>query len=283
MLSNIIENSSEVILSIDKNGMIIYANKAVKKVFGWTVEDVLGKNLFLFSHHGWKLMQNNIMENAKKQDKKTIESIWLHKNGTTIPVIVTITPFYDSMKKQQIFNVIAVDISQVKKLEDSLKSHSLNFELLRNIMNIRDKAKNIDEMLESRLYTVLNSLDFTGGAIYLVDKQQEEAILQKSLGLSKDFVEQAKSLQINDHRFKKIFIKGEMLLIEDFTNVNFAHTITGVQSIIAFPLILDDNVIGALFLALKEKRTITKDDKWIIETISIEISNAVTRFTEYKK
>ncbi len=148
-------------------------------------------------------------------------------------------------------------------------------------MSIRDKAKNIDELLETILYIVLSSLDFSGGAIYLIDGQQENAVLQKSLGLSKDFIEEAKNLKIDDRRFKNLFIKGVLLHIEDFVNVDYAHTIAGFQSIITFPLILNDKVIGALFLAHKEKRAITNDDKWIVETISVEISDAVFRFKEY--
>ena len=49
ILSLIVENAKEAVVSVDKDGKIIYVNKAVESIFGWKVEKIIGKPCLLYT------------------------------------------------------------------------------------------------------------------------------------------------------------------------------------------------------------------------------------------
>jgi PAS domain S-box-containing protein len=277
MLVNIIENSKEVVISASKDGKIIYVNPSIEDVFGYSPREIIGQSISILAPPGGEQLQKNLLNRIPEIGKTTIEGVRKHKNGTLIPVIITLSSILDQELKTTVIHAVIVDISDMKKLEASLKDRSFEFEALNKVISAGYLARNMDELLDFTLTTVLNSLDFNGGAIYLVDESSERAILRRSLGMSNQFISDAKSLAINNVAFKKLFINGKSIFSDNYQQKSEGHQRMGIHTLIAVPFFSKQKVMGGLFLSAKEKRTISEDDKIILETIGREMGTAISK------
>ncbi|NHJ83871.1 MAG: PAS domain S-box protein [Asgard group archaeon] len=277
LLENIVENSKEVVISAKENGEIIYANAPTEDILGYKPEELVGKNITVLAPPGGEESQQQMFDNLKSTQKSTFETIRKHKDGSLIPVIITLSAIEDLETQSTTINAILVDISDLKELEESLKDRSYEFEVLSKVISAGYLARNMDELLDFTLSTVLNSLDYNGGAIYFVNKDKDLAYIKRSLGLSSQYVETAKTLPIKSSAFKKLFIDGKSIYAEDYMTRSEGHMQFGISSLIGVPFFSKQKVIGALMLSTKEKRALVKDDLYTLEAIGREIGTAIAK------
>ncbi|MBD3190536.1 MAG: PAS domain S-box protein [Candidatus Heimdallarchaeota archaeon] len=276
-LSNIVANSKEVVISADENGTILYANPAVEDVFGWKPEELEGKNISLLAPPAGEKLQQRLLEEALQSNKLTVENVRKHKDGTLIPVIMTLTPLVNEQTETTTLNIMIVDMSKVKKLEDSLRSRSYDFEVLNKIISVGNSAQSLDELLDFSLNAVLSSLDFEGGAIYLIDESEQVAEIKRVLGMPRRFVDSAESIPVNHEQVKQLFVNGQLLISEEFwqSNKEGEELEQPTKSLIAVPFFSKQQVIGALVLTIQTSQQISKEDKEMLKAIGREIGNAI--------
>ena len=89
-LANIVDNSKEVVIRGDRHGIIFYANSPIEEVLGYKPEDVIGQHMSIMSPLGGEAKQKEIFEKVIESGKETFETVRRHKNGTLIPVIMTV-------------------------------------------------------------------------------------------------------------------------------------------------------------------------------------------------
>jgi PAS domain S-box-containing protein len=277
LLSNIVDNSKEVVISADENGKIIYANPPLKDVFGWLPEEIIGKNISILDPPTRGTLQDTTFSNALKGENQTIETIRRHKNGSLVPVVMTVSSFKDEETEKITTSAIIVDISDIKQLEDTLKDRSYQLEVLNKVISAGISARNLNELLDFTLNTVLTSLDFRGGAIYLVNEEKTKAILKRSLGMSSSFVDQGKELDINSGVFKKIFSEGKSLKSDNFLRKSEDHKQFGIHTLLIVPFFSKQKVIGAIFLTTKEKRVFSEEELNLLNGIGREIGTAIAK------
>ena len=278
LLANIVENSNEVVIQSDTEGIIFYANSSVEEIFGYTPEELIGQSVAILSSPGGEETQRRIFEEViQSGSRTTIETVRKHKDGTLIPVIMNISTYKEEDSEDVTTTAIIVDISDIKKLEASLKERSYELEVLNKITSAGNQAKNMNELFDFLLNAILTSLDFTGGAIFFIDKFSELAILQRSLGLPNNFVKMAEKLSIRNKTFKRAFLDGKTIIAEDFASKSNGHMDFGVGSLLVVPFFSKQLVSGALMLSTKEKRNITKEDLSILEAIGREIGTSIAK------
>ncbi|NHJ39203.1 MAG: PAS domain S-box protein [Asgard group archaeon] len=277
MLVNIVDNSKEVVISATKEGKIIYANSPIEDVFGYTPNEVIGQSISVLAPPGGEQLQQNLINSIPEIGKTTFEGVRKHKNGSLIPVIVTLSAITDQESNTTMINAVIVDISNMKKLEATLKDRSYELEALNKVISAGYLARSMDELLDFTLTTVLNSLDFNGGAIYLVDDKTERAILRRSLGMSSQFISEAKTLAVTNKAFKNLFLNGKSIFVDEYQQRSEGHKNMGIHTLIGVPFFSKQKVIGGLFLSKKEKSSITKDDLNTLESIGREMGTAIAK------
>ncbi len=65
---NLIENSSDLITIIDKDGFVNYQSPSIRSILGYNPEDFLGKNLFEYIHSEDKIRLQNFFEEIKNNN-----------------------------------------------------------------------------------------------------------------------------------------------------------------------------------------------------------------------
>ncbi|MHA1188423.1 MAG: PAS domain S-box protein [Candidatus Heimdallarchaeota archaeon] len=171
-LSGIIEQSDQVIISADPTGKIVYVNPAFVKVFGYTEAESIGQPIS---------QQAEIFQRVKKEGSLTTEVIRQHKDGTLLTMLMNLSLNKNDLGKIDYINAFFVNITDLKNLELSLRSKYHEFEVLNRIISAGYKAKDLNQFLDFILDAILNSFDFTGGAIFLINDINNTSELKRSL------------------------------------------------------------------------------------------------------
>ena len=125
-----LETANDAVISTDTEGTIIYVNKRAGEIFGYTRDEVLGKNISqLTPKEIWQLAQiGSHTQDSQITDHfgKTLESWAVKKDHTTFPIEFTLSSF--ERDNELFFTSIIRDISRRKKLEQKLQEYTANLE-----------------------------------------------------------------------------------------------------------------------------------------------------------
>lgn len=115
-----VEDSNEAIMISDRKGVLVYVNPAWCRIYGYSQEEAIGSTPRLL-HSGmqsdtyyremWQQILNPRIGHWKG------ELINRAKDGTLVPVLLTITPFRSAEGENDGFMGIAVDMTYKKELE----------------------------------------------------------------------------------------------------------------------------------------------------------------------
>ncbi|HSX09189.1 MAG TPA: PAS domain S-box protein [Candidatus Saccharimonadales bacterium] len=120
-LAAIVEFSDDAIVSKRLDGTITSWNKSAQKVFGYTAQEAIGKNIRMLIPKELQSEENRIIHNIKNgKHIEHYETVRVRKDGKQIFVSLTISAIKDNQGKIIGASKIARDISDKKKIENEL-------------------------------------------------------------------------------------------------------------------------------------------------------------------
>lgn len=130
----IADTANDGIISVDKDGEIVYVNKLVKYIFGYSRDKLIGNSIaILFSYSS----KSNVMEVFKQEGKsdnllnnRLFEFNAISYNGDVFPVEFSLSRW--ETKNTIRFTVVVRDITERKKMEESLRSSKQHLNLYRD-------------------------------------------------------------------------------------------------------------------------------------------------------
>ena len=114
-------DESNIILRMDLNKNITYANEAFYNISGFTKDELIGKNYFIFEYI------NLLKQKKSKADEMFDEKIWkgensyLNKNKQIFHLNMTIFPLKDKENRVIEYMAISHDITEIENLHDELE------------------------------------------------------------------------------------------------------------------------------------------------------------------
>lgn len=125
-LAAIVESSDDAIIGKDLNSKIISCNHAASEFYGYAREELIGRSITILNPAGFEEEESKILQRLKSGTKfEHYETIRRRKDGSLVPVSLTISPIRDAQGRIVGASNIARDISQrkeyEKKLEESLE------------------------------------------------------------------------------------------------------------------------------------------------------------------
>lgn len=144
------DGTFDIVLSITPAGNISSWNKRAEEVFGYTANEIIGKNTSVLVPKELLNKQKEIITKVKESGfVEGLESIRVAKDGTRIPVEMTVSTMKDRDGNLIGLSAIIRDITQRKQAEDELKKHRNHLEEM-----VKERTKDI----ESFTYSVSHDL-----------------------------------------------------------------------------------------------------------------------------
>lgn len=119
--SLIIDSTTDTVITTDLKGTITYTNKAVKALYGYEPEELVGKPVsILWKEEDVRHLQSSINNLLDGQDICNLENICLDKQGNEIPVLISLTGIKDSDGKVIELLGITRGIKALKDVQNKL-------------------------------------------------------------------------------------------------------------------------------------------------------------------
>lgn len=133
LLTAIIETAIDGIITIDQHGIIESLNPAALKLFGYELEDVVGKNIKVLMPEPDKSSHDGYLDRYEHTGEKRIigkgrEVRGLRKNGSTFPFRLAVSEV--QYKERKIYTGFIHDLSKEKEAEERLREYAAELEEL---------------------------------------------------------------------------------------------------------------------------------------------------------
>ncbi|MDA3907337.1 MAG: PAS domain S-box protein, partial [Bacteroidales bacterium] len=281
-MNKAINNSGEVILMTDKEGIITFVNPEFTKMYGYTAEEVIGKvtpRILKSGIHEPEVYENFWHTLLNKQSFKGFHYINKCKNGRIIDAEASADPILDDNGEITGFLAIQRDISE------RIRSEKIQNVLL-NISNATQEANDLAEILKIIQKELGRLMDAENFFVALYDEETDRIHLpyyQDEKDEIKDFpagktltglvIKQGESLLIDSAEAKKLEAENKIEKV-------------GLDSEIwlGVPLKIKGKVTGAFVVqSYTNPNAYTEKDKEVLEIISHQISISIERKREEAK
>ncbi|MCU0428517.1 MAG: PAS domain-containing sensor histidine kinase [Cytophagaceae bacterium] len=168
-LQAIIDNAVDGIITIDTRGIIESANPAVNRIFGFTEDELVGKNISVLMPDPDRSRHNTYVDNYLKTGKANIigkgrELIGKRKDGSTFPFLLSISEVH--LNEKLIFTGIVHDLSEIRQMKAALEKEKELNELKSRFVTMASHE------FRTPLSTILSSASLI--AKYVSEKDQDK-------------------------------------------------------------------------------------------------------------
>jgi PAS domain S-box-containing protein len=120
-LAAFVESSSDAIITTNLNGIITSWNSAASRVFGYSAEEIIGKSILTLIPEDLKDEETRIIESIRAGQRiEHSETVRLTKDGRLFDASLSISPIKDARGRVIGASKILRDISDRKRMEQSL-------------------------------------------------------------------------------------------------------------------------------------------------------------------
>ena len=127
-LASIVESSDDAIVGISMKGLITSWNRAAEEMYGYTSKEILKKHISIIVPDNKRHEIYDILERIERRERvKHYETYRTTKDGTDIPVSISVSPIEDERGRLVGTSVITRDISQKKTYEKALRRSENRF------------------------------------------------------------------------------------------------------------------------------------------------------------
>ncbi len=142
----ILDHTAEGLITIGEDGIVTTFNPAAEKLFGYSTDEMIGKNISLLMEEADAKAHDGHVRKYIETGKAKILGIGprqvsaRRKDGTVIPIALNISEFHQGGERRFIGTIR--DITEQKAVEEALKQHEEY--LKRQIVELRDKEERLE-------------------------------------------------------------------------------------------------------------------------------------------
>ena len=123
-LAKVVESSDDAIVSKDLNGIIISWNRAAERMFGYTAAEAVGRSIRMIIPADRQAEEDDVLNRIRRGESVThFETIRQRKDGSMVPISLTVSPIFGDDGRVIGASKIARDISE--RVEGAMASRRL--------------------------------------------------------------------------------------------------------------------------------------------------------------
>ena len=282
-----LERSADAVFMTDIEGTIVYANPSFEKVYGFPLDEVIGKNPRIIKSgvipqeqykHFWETLLN----------KETIsgEIVNKTKDGRLIPIDGTNSPILDEDGNILGFLAIHADITKRKEDEEALNRRNEYLAASAEIGRLVTSTLDLEAIYERSVNLVVERFGFYHASIFTIDEFGTNAYLQEATGVAgKKLKERKHFLPVGSRStVGEATRSGEVVVINNTTAESLHKPnplLPETRAETAIPLRIGSRIIGALDIQSTEVDAFSEDDVAILQLLADQISVGIDNARSY--
>ncbi len=121
-LAKVVDSADDAIVSKNLDGVILSWNQAAQKIFGYTAEEAIGRSIRMIIPEDRQSEEDQVLALVRSGQAVThFETLRRRKDGTLVPISLTVSPIHDEHGTVVGASKIARDISEKKAAELAIR------------------------------------------------------------------------------------------------------------------------------------------------------------------
>jgi PAS domain S-box-containing protein len=290
-MRNIFESAVDGIITINDNGIIEEFNPAAQHMFGYSLDEVIGKNVSLLMPEPYNKDHNNFIKRyVRTGEAKVIgigrETDGRRKDGVIFPIELSVSQVI--IENHPFFTGMVHDITARKSIEAKLAKQYQRQSALAKFDLTINQSQELQKMLDQTVKVTVDLLPASRGAcILLIDGKENKSFFCSSEMPDKKKSSMSKQILQHQEILQRIIHTNQSLVESDVSNsrsdLNSLLIQNQIQSYAGIPLCADKQVIGVLFAFDKDRRNYEKEDLDFLKALANRTSVAVSKFRLYEE
>lgn len=289
-------SAPDAILTINAESIVLSANPAVERIFGYTPEELIGGSLHVLIPERLRQSHDAGVEHYLSTGRRNVTWTGLflpavRKDGTEIPVEISFGEFIEPSGRH-VFSGFVRDVSERVRYERDLEAarssavaahHEAELALreLRAIGRITDVAigrSTYDEMLHELLARLSVELAVDEASVLLLDESTGELVMSATHE-PVDMEELSVRVPVGMGVAGRVAASGEPLVVEDLRTADAVspRLATRMSSTAAVPVSNENRVVGVLRVSTIEPRAFAPDQVRLLEIVADRMAGALAR------
>ncbi len=276
--ATLFEKTNDAILIYGTDRIVQMANPRAAEMLGYSLDELIGMSKDTFAEaqnvdaslvHKTKLV--------KGKDVPTFEQTYIRKDGSKIPVEISMVLVQDDQGEASYFQNIVRDISERKEVEIELNERVEQLNILRQVDEEVSSTLHVSTVSSIALDAALRLSYATAGFIAL--KEDEGLRVVQAFGNYKR-VQYGEILDTSSGILHRAVVNQRPELILDVsTDPDYVPDLPDTVALMAVPLISRDTVIGIMNLETKKTEHFDNDSFNFVQILSNRIALALDNAT----
>ncbi|MGQ9530134.1 MAG: GAF domain-containing protein [Candidatus Bathycorpusculaceae bacterium] len=284
LFRSIVDNSHNVILIVDENFKIIYANNEAVSLSGYPKEEIIGQDFRKFLDEESRAL---VEERYKRRQRgERVPSRYrfriVRKDGERRDVEVKSTVIREKLGKIRTVAQL-LDVTELQKIENERKRFEERLSALNRYGQSLNMAKSMEEIYKLTLDAMEKTLGFEFADIFIIEGKMlclkahrgYSKVLSLKLpldgerGVTVKAARTKNSIFVSDVRKEKAFIGGEGA--------------EGVLSELAVPIKVGDKVLGVLNVESRKLSAFDEEDRKLLEALASHAATAISNLKRQER
>ena len=281
------DNAQDVIWTMDFESHFTYISPSVEQLLGYTAEETMHLPIQqMFTPNSYAIVLKDFDEMQANINAGTVSTVRQHeqirKDGSSIWVEIITTLLHDENGIPLGILGVTRDISERKKVEQSLQEYARQQRLLNEITQAAIEQNDFETMLQMLADHLGELLEADGCYITLWDEEKQIPIPKAAFGSFRETYLQQQFPKPGDPSITKSVLNlGKPLAIADaFETPHLDPKIAAqfpTRSSLALPLIANRQKLGAALIAFNQPREFSEAEIHIGEQAAQQIALAVLK------
>jgi len=186
-LGAIVDSSDDAIISKDLSGVIQTWNRAAERMFGYTASEAIGQSITLVIPDDRLVEEGEVLRRIRGGKRiDHFETVRRRKDGTTIPISLTVSPIYDRAGRIVGASKIARDLTALRTyattLEETVRREREARERETAALRTAEEALRLkDEFLATLSHELRTPLTAIVGWLQILELNRDQGRLERGL------------------------------------------------------------------------------------------------------
>ena len=253
-LAAIVQSSDDAITSMTLDGHVMSWNDGAERVYGYTAEEMKGRSAAMLVPPEQRDELDRMLARVRMgQSVEQRDAVRVRRDGTRIEVSVTVSPIRDAAGRVVGASTIARDVSAQRRTERQLAA-------LHTLTDAALSHTSLDDLVRELLRGLCSALACDVAGILLLTEDGQNLVVRASHGLPE---EEGLVLPIGHGVVGRIAAERRPCVIDDLTTAEVESPplrARGLASLLGVPLLVDDRVVGVVYVATVARRCFTEDE-----------------------